>query len=60
MAYFAALSSGGLRFSHKYEDGWFFGWTQVHVKGGEVTFQIQDLDSHVTTLKDWGLAGLKR
>ncbi len=33
VTYFAAPSAGGhLRLSGKYEDGWFFGWTEVSVK----------------------------
>ncbi len=37
ITYFAAPSAGGhLRLSGKYEDGWFFGWTNVEVKGREV------------------------
>ena len=60
VTYFAAPSAGGhLRLSEKYEDGWFFGWTNVQVKGREVAFQIHSLDGHVTMLSDWGRAGLQ-
>jgi len=61
VTWYAVPSAGGhLRLTAKYEDGWFFGWTRVDVKGTEVTFQIQDLNSHKTSLNDWGLSGLKR
>ena len=60
ITYLSLPSAGGhLRASKKYEDGWFFGWTRVDIKGTEVSFQIQDLESHKTSLKDWGLSGLK-
>jgi hypothetical protein len=60
VTYYAVPSAGGhLRLTAKYEDGWFFGWTRVDIKGTEVTFHIEDLDSHKTSLKDWGLSGLK-
>ena len=61
VTYYAVPSAGGhLRLSAKYEDGWFFGWTRVDVKGAEVSFEVHDLEGHVTSLKDWGMAGLKR
>jgi 3',5'-cyclic-AMP phosphodiesterase len=60
VTYFAAPSSGGhLRLSHKYEDGWFFGWTEVEVKGGEAAIAIHELGGRRSTLDQWGLAGLK-
>ncbi len=60
VTYFAAPSAGGhLRLSGKYEDGWFFGWTNVEVKGGEVVFQVHSVTGQVTPLSDWGRAGLK-
>ena len=59
--YFAAPSSGGhLRLSHKYEDGWFFGWTDVEVRGREVVFQVHALEGATTPLSDWGRAGLRQ
>jgi UDP-2,3-diacylglucosamine pyrophosphatase LpxH len=59
VTYFAAPSAGGhLRLSGKYEDGWFFGWTNVQVKGREVRFEVHSLDGHVTPLSNWGRAGL--
>jgi hypothetical protein len=59
ITYFAAPSAGGhLRLSGKYEDGWFFGWTNVEVKGREVQFQIHSVDGKVTPPSDWGRAGL--
>jgi hypothetical protein len=59
VTYFAAPSAGGhLRLSGKYEDGWFFGWTNVEVKGREATFQVHSLEGQVTPLSAWGRAGL--
>jgi 3',5'-cyclic AMP phosphodiesterase CpdA len=57
--YYAAPSAGGhLRLSGKYEDGWFFGWTHVDVRGGEASFQVHETGGRTTPLSDWGLAGL--
>jgi predicted phosphodiesterase len=57
--YIALPSAGGhLRLSGKYEDGWFFGWTEVEIKGREVTFQVHQLDGPVTPISAWGRAGL--
>ena len=59
VTYYALPSAGGhLRLSAKYEDGWFFGWTQVEVQGREVSFQVHALDSATTPLSAWGRAGL--
>ncbi len=64
--YLSMPSSGGhLRLSKKYEDGWFFGYALVEVRGSEVRFQIKELgppngEGRVTALTDWGKAGLKR
>ena len=60
VTYYALPSAGGhLRLTGKYEDGWFFGWTNVEVKGTEVAFQVHSVDGHVTQLSDWGRAGLR-
>jgi predicted phosphodiesterase len=58
--YFCAPSAGGhLRASEKFEDGWFFGYTEVTVNGSAVKFEIHSLGSdRVTTPADWGLLGL--
>jgi len=62
--YVSMASSGGhLRASRKYEDGWFFGYTLVEVKGNNVRFLIKELKpphggGRVTRLEDWGVAGL--
>jgi 3',5'-cyclic-AMP phosphodiesterase len=59
VTYLAAPSAGGhLRLSGKYEDGWFFGWTKVDVKGGIVSFEVHSVDGRVTPLSSWGRAGL--
>ena len=61
VTYFAAPSAGGhLRLSGKYEDGWFFGWTNVQVKGREVAFEVHSVDGQVTPLSNWGRAGLRQ
>jgi UDP-2,3-diacylglucosamine pyrophosphatase LpxH len=60
VTYVAVPSSGGhLRLSHKYEDGWFFGWTEVEVKGADVAATIHELGGRRSTLEQWGLSGLK-
>jgi 3',5'-cyclic-AMP phosphodiesterase len=59
VTYLTLPSAGGhLRLSGKYEDGWFFGWTEVEVKGREVEFQVHALDGATTPLSAWGRAGL--
>jgi hypothetical protein len=59
VTYLALPSAGGhLRLSGKYEDGWFFGWTGVEVRGREVVFQVHALDGATTSLSAWGRAGL--
>jgi hypothetical protein len=59
VTYLSLPSAGGhLRLSGKYEDGWFFGWTGVEVRGREVTFQVHALDGATTPLSAWGRAGL--
>jgi hypothetical protein len=58
-SYVSLPSAGGhLRLSGRYEDGWFFGYTVVEAEGDEVRFEIKELGGRVTTLKDWGVAGL--
>ena len=59
VTYLALPSAGGhLRLSGKYEDGWFFGWTGVELRGREVVFQVHALDGATTPLSAWGRAGL--
>jgi hypothetical protein len=59
VTYLALPSAGGhLRLSGKYEDGWFFGWTAVEVRGREVAFQVHALDGATTPLSAWGRVGL--
>jgi 3',5'-cyclic-AMP phosphodiesterase len=63
VSYFCAPSAGGhLRASKQYEDGWFFGYTLVTVRGTGVAFEIKELGEphgkgRVTGLADWGLTG---
>jgi predicted phosphodiesterase len=64
ITYLSMASAGGhLRASKKYEDGWFFGYGLVEVKGRDVRFQIKELRpphglGRVTRPEDWGRAGL--
>ena len=59
VTYYALPSAGGhLRLSASYEDGWFFGWTEVAVNGQDVRFQVHALEGAVTPLSAWGRAGL--
>jgi predicted phosphohydrolase len=59
VTYLSLPSAGGhLRLSGKYEDGWFFGWTGVELRGREVVFQVHALDGATTPLSAWGRAGL--
>ena len=64
--YLSMPSSGGhLRNSGKYQDGWFFAYTVVAVRGSEVRFEIHELkapygEGRVTGPGDWGKAGLNR
>jgi predicted phosphodiesterase len=59
VTYLALPSAGAhLRLNGKYEDGWFFGWTEVELRGREVAFQVHTLDGAATPLSAWGRAGL--
>ena len=64
VTYFSMPSSGAhLRLSQQYEDGWFFAYALVEVKGSDVVIRIKELkpphgQARTTELKDWGLAGL--
>jgi len=63
VTYLSMPSSGGhLRASGSYDDGWFFGYAVVEVRGGAATFQIRELPApygkgRVTSLADWGMLG---
>lgn len=58
--YISMASAGGhLRASGKYEDGWFFGYAVVDVRGKAAEFRIHELGAgRSTLLSDWGKAGL--
>jgi hypothetical protein len=64
VTYLSMPSAGGhLRNSGQYEDGWFFGHTQVEVRGTDVSFQIEELKAphgqgRVSKPGDWTLLGL--
>ena len=66
VTYLSMPSSGGhLRLSKRYEDGWFFGYALVEVRGEEVDLRIKELkpphgEARSTGLKDWGKVGLIR
>jgi len=66
VTYFCAPSAGGhLRGTEKYQDGWFFGYTLVTVRGSNASFEIRELgppngQGRVTALADWGLTGLAK
>lgn len=63
--YVSMASAGGhLRGTRKYEDGWFFGYGTVDVRGRDVQFGVHELGApfgqgRTTELKDWGPAGLR-
>jgi len=60
VTYYAVPSAGGhLRLSGKYEDGWFFGWTEVAVSGANAAFTVHELGGRATPLEAWGMAGLR-
>jgi|SRR5579871_744557 len=57
--YVCLPSAGGhLRLSGEYEDGWFFGYTSVDVRGTHLEFKVHEIQGRVTNWNDWGLAGL--
>jgi len=64
VTYLSMPSSGGhLRASKKYEDGWFFGYSVVHVRDAQAEFEVKELAKphgagRVTRLADWGKNGL--
>lgn len=63
--YVSMASAGGhLRGTMKYEDGWFFGYGTVDVRGRDVRFSMHELGApfgqgRTTELKDWRPAGLR-
>ena len=63
VAYISVPSSGGhLRAPGRYEDGSFFGYMVVDVRGGQADFQIRELKSpygegRISSLGDWGVGG---
>lgn len=62
--YISLPSAGGhLRLSKAYKDGWFFGHSVVHVKGGAAQITIEEArppfgEGRITKLSDWTAAGL--
>jgi Icc protein len=66
VTYLSMPSAGGhLRGAKKYEDGWFFGYTLVQVRGKTVDFEIRELgrphgQGRVTRSNEWGKTGLVR
>jgi hypothetical protein len=49
-----------LRLSKKYEDGWFFGWTEVRVNAAGASFTVHELGGRRNDLDQWGLSGLRQ
>ena len=61
VSYVSLPSAGGhLRLSGRYEDGWFFGYTLVEVRGADIRFDIKEIEGRVTGLGDWGNLGLAK
>jgi 3',5'-cyclic-AMP phosphodiesterase len=66
VTYVSMQSAGGhLRGAGKYENGWFFGYTIVDVKGSDVEFHVHELNEpfgkgRTTSLDDWGKAGIRQ
>lgn len=64
VSYISIASSGGhLRAGKQYDKGWFFQHTLVTVREKSAKFEIKEVgrpfgESRVTTLADWGPAGL--
>jgi hypothetical protein len=63
VTYISAPSAGGnLRASMKYEDGWFYGFTQFDVTPAGVSVRIQELGApygkgRSSALTEWGKGG---
>lgn len=65
--YVSMMSSGGhLRSTHKYEDGWFFGYGLIEITGDKLTFRINEIraplmgEGRQTTLDQWLGVGTRR
>jgi Icc protein len=60
VTYLSMASAGGhLRGSERYEDGWFFGYAVVGVRGNELGIQIKELGGRVSGPGDWRKVGAK-
>ncbi len=63
VTYLSMESSGGhLRGPGMYEEGWFYGHTQVEVRGNDVTFQVEETGEpygrgRTTRLDEWDAFG---
>jgi predicted phosphodiesterase len=64
VTYLSLPSAGGhLRLSGAYDDGWFFGYTLVTVRGNQVEMQVKEAaaphgEGRVSKISDWGMNGL--
>ena len=64
VTYVSMPSAGGhLRGAAKYQDGWFFGYASIDVKGKTAEMRMEESDApygqaRSTKLSDWGKAGL--
>lgn len=63
VTYLSMASSGGhLRGTERYQDGWFFGYAVVGVRGKDIDFRIKELkppqgQGRVSLPRDWRRAG---
>ncbi len=63
VTYLSMASSGGhLRGTERYEDGWFFGYALVGIRGNDINFRIKELkppqgQGRVSLPRDWRRAG---
>jgi hypothetical protein len=61
--YVSMASAGGhLRGTEQYQDGWFFGYALIGVRGADIDFHVKELPApqglgRITQLSDWRKAG---
>lgn len=57
-------SAGNLRATHRYQDGWFYGYSVVEIGPRGITWEVHELaaphgEGRVTRLAEWGKSGLQ-
>ncbi len=57
-------AAGNLRATHRYQDGWFYGYSVVDVGPNGVTWEVHELkpphgEGRVTKLQEWGKSGYR-